>query len=120
VSETSRVASEDQAAFEDGSAASHEFTLTGWLSNAHVIAFGAGVGFFALSFLSWRSFLEKNWQMNQAGGSRRYANAYRVRTKGQSHLWTRRGALTVTPSKSGLSQRMCVASARPPRHGNQV
>src|SRR6266436_5055703 len=51
VSETSGVASEDKAAFEDGSAASHEFTLTGWLSNAHVIAFGAGVGFFALSFL---------------------------------------------------------------------
>jgi cytochrome c oxidase cbb3-type subunit I/II len=51
VSETSRVASEDKAAFEDGSAASHEFTLTGWLSHAHVIAFGAGVGFFALSFL---------------------------------------------------------------------
>src|SRR5467141_1792122 len=50
-SETSRVASEDKAAFEDGSAASHVFTLTGWLSNAHVIAFGAGVGFFALSFL---------------------------------------------------------------------
>src|SRR6201998_4832397 len=35
VSETSRVASEDKAAFEDGSAASHEFTLTGWLSHAH-------------------------------------------------------------------------------------
>jgi cytochrome c oxidase cbb3-type subunit I/II len=51
VFETSRVASEDKAAFEDGSAASHEFTLTGWLSHAHVIAFGAGVGFFALSFL---------------------------------------------------------------------
>src|SRR4029077_9746824 len=51
VSETSRVASEDKAAFKDRSAASHEFTLTGWLSNAHVIAFGAGVGFFALSFL---------------------------------------------------------------------
>src|SRR6266576_227821 len=51
VSETSRVASEDKAAFEDGSAASHEFTFTGWLSTAHVIAFGAGVGFFALSFL---------------------------------------------------------------------
>ena len=51
VSETSRVASEDKAAFEDGSAASHEPSLTGWLSHAHVIAFGAGVGFFALSFL---------------------------------------------------------------------
>jgi cytochrome c oxidase cbb3-type subunit I/II len=51
VSETSRVASEHKAEFEDGSAASHEFTLTGWLSSAHVIAFGAGVGFFALSFL---------------------------------------------------------------------
>jgi cytochrome c oxidase cbb3-type subunit 2/cytochrome c oxidase cbb3-type subunit I/II len=45
------VASEDKAAFEDGSAASHEPSLTGWLSHAHVIAFGAGVGFFALSFL---------------------------------------------------------------------
>src|SRR5882724_11231240 len=52
VSETSRVASEDKAAFEDGSAASHEPSLTGWLSHAHVIAFGAGVGFFALSFLA--------------------------------------------------------------------
>jgi cytochrome c oxidase cbb3-type subunit 2/cytochrome c oxidase cbb3-type subunit I/II len=51
VSGTSRAASEDIAAFEDGSAASHEFSLTGWLSHAHVIAFGAGVGFFALSFL---------------------------------------------------------------------
>jgi cytochrome c oxidase cbb3-type subunit I/II len=50
-SETGRLASEDKAAFEDGSAASHEFSLTGWLSHAHVIAFGAGVGFFALSFL---------------------------------------------------------------------
>src|SRR6266481_2485900 len=50
-SASSRVAPEDVAAFEDGAAASHEFTLTGWLSHAHVIAFGAGVGFFALSFL---------------------------------------------------------------------
>src|SRR5258706_12981314 len=50
-SASSRVAPEDVAAFEDGSAASHEFTLTGWLSHAHLIAFGAGVGFFALSFL---------------------------------------------------------------------
>src|SRR5246127_3073694 len=45
----SRVASEDVAAFEDGSATSQEFSLAGWLSHAHVIAFGAGVGFFALS-----------------------------------------------------------------------
>src|ERR1700730_4435539 len=51
ISETRRLTSEDVAAFEDGSAASHEPSLTGWLSHAHVIAFGAGVGFFALSFL---------------------------------------------------------------------
>src|ERR1700680_1210659 len=51
ISETRRLTSEDVAAFEDGSAASHEFSLTGWLSHAHVVAFGAGVGFFALSFL---------------------------------------------------------------------
>src|SRR5260221_13878650 len=39
------------AAFEDAPAASHELIPTRWLSNAHVIAFGGGVGFFALSFL---------------------------------------------------------------------
>jgi len=59
VSETSRVASEDKAAFEDGSAASHEPSLTGWLSHAHVIAFGAGVGFSRFRFLPSRSFLER-------------------------------------------------------------
>src|ERR1700726_1658530 len=48
---TSRVASEDVAAFENGSAAANELSWTGWLSHAHVVAFGAGVGFFALSFL---------------------------------------------------------------------
>jgi len=48
-SATSRVTSEDIAAFED--APSHELIPTRWLGNAHVIAFGAGVGFFALSFL---------------------------------------------------------------------
>src|SRR6202048_4671066 len=51
ISETRRLTSEDVAAFEDGSAASREFSFTGWRSHAHVIAFGAGVGFFALSFL---------------------------------------------------------------------
>jgi cytochrome c oxidase cbb3-type subunit I/II len=50
-SATSPVTSEDIAAFEDAPAASHELIPTRWLSNAHVIAFGAGVGFFALSFL---------------------------------------------------------------------
>ncbi len=50
-STTSRATSEDIAAFEDARAASHELIPTRWLSNAHVIAFGAGVGFFALSFL---------------------------------------------------------------------
>jgi cytochrome c oxidase cbb3-type subunit I/II len=48
---TSRVSPEDIAAFEDAPAASDELIPTRWLSNAHVIAFGAGVGFFALSFL---------------------------------------------------------------------
>src|SRR5712664_467031 len=51
-SATSRVTSEDIAAFEDAPAASHELIPTRWLSNAHVIAFVAGVGFFALSFLA--------------------------------------------------------------------
>src|SRR5579864_6520632 len=50
VSENGRTASVDVAAFEDGSA-SPEVRWTGWLSHAHVVAFGAGVGFFALSFL---------------------------------------------------------------------
>jgi cytochrome c oxidase cbb3-type subunit I/II len=51
MSATSRATSDDIAAFEEAPAASHELTPTRWLSNAHVIAFGAGVGFFALSFL---------------------------------------------------------------------
>ena len=50
VSENGRTASVDIAAFENGSA-SPEIRWTGWLSHAHVVAFGAGVGFFALSFL---------------------------------------------------------------------
>jgi len=45
------VAAEEIVAFENGSTASQEFSWTGWLSHAHVVAFGAGVGFFALSFL---------------------------------------------------------------------
>jgi len=48
---TSRVAPENNVAFEDVPAASHQLAPTAWLANAHVIAFGAGVGFFALSFL---------------------------------------------------------------------
>src|SRR5258708_1110349 len=48
---TSREATEIQVAFEGAPAASHELIPTAWLSHAHVIAFGAGVGFFALSFL---------------------------------------------------------------------
>lgn len=50
VTQTDRVSLEDVAAFENGSA-SPEFRWTGWLSHAHVVAFGAGVGFFALSFI---------------------------------------------------------------------
>jgi cbb3-type cytochrome c oxidase subunit I len=45
------VAAEEIVAFENGSTVSQEFSWTGWLSYAHVVAFGAGVGFFALSFL---------------------------------------------------------------------
>jgi cytochrome c oxidase cbb3-type subunit I/II len=47
----SRVASEDIVAFESASLPSDKLSSTGWLSYAHVVAFGAGVGFFALSFL---------------------------------------------------------------------
>jgi len=50
-SATSRVTSENVVAFESVSPASDELSSAGWLSHAHVIAFGAGVGFFALSFL---------------------------------------------------------------------
>src|ERR1700733_7593728 len=45
------VAAEQIVAFENGSTASQGFSWTGWLSHAHVVAFVAGVGFFALSFL---------------------------------------------------------------------
>jgi len=48
---TSRVASENIDAFENASPASEKLSSTGRLSYAHVVAFGAGVGFFALSFL---------------------------------------------------------------------
>ena len=50
-SATSRVAPENNIAFEEAPAISDEIIPTGWLSYAHVVAFGAGVGFFALSFL---------------------------------------------------------------------
>ena len=50
-SEASRASSESVVSFENVSLDSDEVTSTHWLSHAHVIAFGAGVGFFALSFL---------------------------------------------------------------------
>jgi cytochrome c oxidase cbb3-type subunit I/II len=50
-SSTRRVAAEDVVAIERASPASDEFSLSNWPSYAHVVAFGAGVGFFALSFL---------------------------------------------------------------------
>jgi cytochrome c oxidase cbb3-type subunit I/II len=50
-SEASRMSSENVVSFENVSLDSDEVTSTHWLSHAHVIAFGAGVGFFALSFL---------------------------------------------------------------------
>ena len=49
--ESSRVASENAATFDDISPDSDERGSAGWLNYAHVVAFGAGVGFFALSFL---------------------------------------------------------------------
>src|SRR5216684_7829552 len=48
---TSREATEIKVAFEGAPAASDKLSSTDWLSYAHVVAFGAGVGFFALSFL---------------------------------------------------------------------
>jgi len=45
------VAPENVVDFENASPASRKLSSTGWLSYAHVVAFGAGVGFFALSFL---------------------------------------------------------------------
>jgi mono/diheme cytochrome c family protein len=48
---TSSVARENNVAFADVPAASNKLIPTAWLSHAHVVAFGAGVGFFALSFL---------------------------------------------------------------------
>ena len=49
--ETIAVASQDAAAFDSDSVSAREFHLSNWLSHANVVAFGAGVGFFALSFL---------------------------------------------------------------------
>jgi mono/diheme cytochrome c family protein len=50
-SATRHVAAEEIVAFENVSPASDKLSSTRWLSYAHVVAFGAGVGFFALSFL---------------------------------------------------------------------
>src|SRR3989442_30042 len=50
-SETSSEASESGVAFENVSPVSDKLNSTAWLSYAYVVAFGAGVGFFALSFL---------------------------------------------------------------------
>jgi len=47
----SREVSENVSAFENNDSTSHEPSFARRLSHAHVIAFGAGVGFFALSFL---------------------------------------------------------------------
>jgi len=50
-SATRPVAAEDVAAFEGVSPALAKLSLSAWPGYAHVVAFGAGVGFFALSFL---------------------------------------------------------------------
>jgi mono/diheme cytochrome c family protein len=50
-SATRRVAAEEIVAFESVSPSVNKLSLSGWPSYAHVVAFGAGVGFFALSFL---------------------------------------------------------------------
>src|ERR1700692_4922185 len=49
-SATRREAPENTIAFEEVPEVSHELLRTGWFSYAHLVAFGAGVGFFALSF----------------------------------------------------------------------
>lgn len=41
----------EEIIIDDVSPSSRKLSSTGWLSYAHVVAFGAGVGFFALSFL---------------------------------------------------------------------
>src|SRR3984893_7454902 len=51
LSAASGAASENMAAFEDASPVSVIPRSTSWLTYTHVVAFGAGVGFFALSFL---------------------------------------------------------------------
>lgn len=51
VTQTSTVASENEAIVYDNSASVPEFHLSNWLGRANVVAFGAGVGFFALSFV---------------------------------------------------------------------
>jgi cytochrome c oxidase cbb3-type subunit I/II len=50
-STTNRLTAENNAAYENVPEFSPEIQRTGWLSYAHVVAFGAGLGFFALSFL---------------------------------------------------------------------
>ena len=50
-SAASRPTAENNAAYENVPEFSPEVQPSGWLSYAHVVAFGAGVGFFALSFL---------------------------------------------------------------------
>jgi cytochrome c oxidase cbb3-type subunit I/II len=50
-SESSREVSESVSKFDGDGSTSHELSFSNWLSHAYVIAFGAGVGFFALSFL---------------------------------------------------------------------
>jgi len=50
-SATIRPGAENDAAYDNAPEVSREILSTSWLSYAHVVAFGAGVGFFALSFL---------------------------------------------------------------------
>ena len=51
VTQASTVPSENEAIAYDDSSSVREFHLSNWLSRANVGAFGAGVGFFALSFV---------------------------------------------------------------------
>ena len=46
-----RPAATQEIVVENGLTAPQEFNWTSWLGRAHVVAFGAGVGFFALSFV---------------------------------------------------------------------
>jgi len=113
----SSVAPENNAAFADVLAASHKLVPTAWLSYAHVVAFGAGVGFFALSFLVLAIVPGKELEDEIKGVAPVTMPSLTASEQRGRVIYDAKDAPTVTPSKSGLSRRMCAASAPLPRHG---